>query len=683
MNKKSTSFLKNYKRLTVFLKGKYRLLILSLVMILIVQVLNFISPLIVKSLLDDYIMGIEYDWVLVTENDKYTVKIDDKFLKQERHLDNNDEVLGDASVIVYQSGYYLIFDDVESGTRDIKDNKLIITNDDGVFEYDFIRLSSKEIFKFYNPVLPVIIFIIVLLFIKSVLTITCSFIKQISSCRVINRIVLEERIKGLQAVERLPIKNFEEEPAGKMANRIISDVDGTLTMYNQIINLFFNAFLSFVFAYAGMFYLDPKLALWSFAFYPFIFIWVKFFLNRLKKIAVKVNESRSMLTAKINEIINGINILQIFNFKKKTVEEFNVINEEYKTEQLKDAKLSLVGGWNMLNVLRGIITTFIVVYFGINNLTVGGIVVSAGLIYAYNEYILKLVDPINIVFTQISAFQHSHVQSDRYHALIESDLESDEKESIPRYKGDILFDNIWFSYVDNNYVLKGVTIDVKAGQMVGLVGHTGSGKSSLMNLLLRFYDLNDPLSGSIYIDGTDIKTYSKRTYREHIGIVLQEPILFKGTIYDNIAFGKDVSKEKVIEVMKTIGGDKIIEKFPNGIDQEITRAGVNLSSGEKQIISLARVLVHDPAILIMDEATSHIDLETEAIIKKALQVVSVNRTVIVIAHRLSTIFDADNIIVLDHGLKVEEGKHSELVKKNGVYANIYRAQVANIDQRDF
>ena len=161
MNKKSTSFLKNYKRLTVFLKGKYRLLILSLVMILIVQVLNFISPLLVKSLLDDYIMGIEYDWVLVTENDKYTVKIDDKFLKQERHLDNNDEVLGDASVIVYQSGYYLIFDDVESGTRDIKDNKLIITNDDGVFEYDFIRLSSKEIFKFYNPVLPVIIFIIV------------------------------------------------------------------------------------------------------------------------------------------------------------------------------------------------------------------------------------------------------------------------------------------------------------------------------------------------------------------------------------------------------------------------------------------------------------------------------------------------------------------------------------------
>ena len=483
----------------------------------------------------------------------------------------------------------------------------------------------------------------------------------------------------MKAIERLPINEFEIEPAGKTANRITNDVNGILIMYRQILNLFFSAILSFVFAYVGMFYLDAKLALFTLLFYPLVYIWIRLFLKVLKKIAEKVNESNSMLTSKINEIINGINILQIFNFKEKTIKEFNEINEEYRREQLKDSKVSLIGGWNMLNVLRGLITTFIVAYFGWQYTSVGGIVVTAGLVYAYNEYILKLVDPINIIFTQISAFQNSHVQVKRYHKLIEAKLESSEKHDIEKYKGKIKFDNIWFSYIKDNYVLKGVSFDIEPGQMVGLVGHTGSGKSSLINLLLWFYDINNDLSGKIYVDDMDITSIEKRTYREHIGIVLQEPVLFKGTIASNIKFGKDVTDEEVENVLKLIGGQKIIEKFPLGIHQKITRSGLNMSAGEKQLISLARVLVHNPSILIMDEATSHIDLETEEMVKKALQVVSKDRTVIVIAHRLSTIFDADKIVVLDHGLKVEEGKHEDLVKLNGVYANIYRAQTANIN----
>ena len=521
--------------------------------------------------------------------------------------------------------------------------------------------------------------IIVILFIKSVVTIICNFVQQMCTNRCINRIVMEERINGMKAVERLPIAEFEKEPAGKLASRITSDVDGILIMYRQIINLFFNAILAFIFAYIGMFYLDVKLALLTLVFYPLIFVWIKLFLKSLKKVSERVNESRSLLTSKINEIINGINILQIFNFKNKTINEFNEINEEYRSQQLKGSKLSLVGGWNLLNVLRGLITTFIVAYFGWQYTSVGSIVVTAGLVYAYNEYILKLVDPINIIFTQISAFQDSHVQVRRYHKLIEAPLEAYDKNHIERYKGKIKFDNIWFSYVDDNYVLKGVSFDIEPGQMIGLVGHTGSGKSSLINLLLRFYDINNDLSGSIYVDDMDITSIEKRTYREHIGIVLQEPVLFKGTIASNIKFGKDISDAEVENILKMIGGQKIIDKFPLGIHQKITRSGLNMSAGEKQLISLARVLVHDPSILIMDEATSHIDLETEEMVKNALKVVSKNRTVIVIAHRLSTIFDADKIIVLDHGLKVEEGTHTELVKLNGVYANIYRAQTANIN----
>lgn len=671
----------NYKTLFHFLKGRFRYLIVSLIMIFVIQLLNFVSPLIVKTLLDDYIMGIEYDWVEVTEEDDYTVSYIGRIFKQARYVDSDDEIKKDVSIFLYEAKVYFVDEKIETGQKEIIDNKLVVTNDVNTYSYDILALTSDQIYSFYNPMLYSIILIIIILFVKSVLTIVCNFVQQMCTNRTINRMVMDERINGMKAVESLPICEFEKEPAGKMASRITTDVDGLLIMYRQILNLFFSAILAFILAYVGMFYLDTKLALLTLVFYPLVILWIRLFLRLLKKITVRINESRSMLTAKINEIINGINILQIFNFKKKTINEFNEISSEFTTQQLKGSKLSLTSGWNMLNVLRGLITTFVIGYFGWHYTNVGGVVVTAGLVYAYNEYILKLVDPINIIFTQINAFQDSHVKVSRYHKLIEAKRESYDKRQIERYHGKIKFDNIWFSYTDDNYVLKGVSFDVEPGQMIGLVGHTGSGKSSLINLLLRFYDINNDLSGSIYVDDMDITTIEKRTYREHIGIVLQEPVLFKGTIASNIKFGKETSDEEVERVLTMIGGKKIIEKFPQGIHQKITRSGLNMSAGEKQLISLARVLIHDPSILIMDEATSHIDLETEEMVKNALKVVSKDRTVIVIAHRLSTIFDADKIIVLDHGLKVEEGKHEELVKANGVYANIYRAQTANISSK--
>lgn len=673
--------MRNYKRLFKILKGNYRYLVFSLILILLIQSLNFIQPLLVKGILDDCILGIEYEWVEVDAQDQYTVLYNNKLYKQKRYLNENETFTDEASIVLFKGGFYFADSRISDGLKDIDGNTLTVKNSDNVYTYHVEKLSKSEIMSFYKPIYKTLIKFIILLFLEIILAILFSYFQQMSTNRVINYLARDGRTLAMQAVERLPISVFESEPAGKMASRITTDVDGLIILYRQIINLFTNALLSFTFAYVGMFLLDYKLALLSFVIYPLVFIWIKFFLKKLKVVAERFNETRSMLTAKINEIINGIHILQIFNFKKQTIEEFDNLNEKYRRDQLSDVKLSITAGWNLINVLKGLITTLIVAYFGFQYVSIAGVTITAGLIYAYNEYLLKLVSPIQIVFSQISEFQHSHVRMDRIHKLIEGEKEDDSKEIIPRYKGDIKFDNIWFSYVKNDYVLKGVSFNIKQGQMVGLVGHTGSGKSSLMNLLLRFYDLNDPLSGSIYVDGIDIKTYSKRTYREHIGIVLQEPVMFKGTIASNIRFGKDdVSDEEIERIFKSIGGEKILNKFEKGINQEISRSGNNLSSGEKQMISLARAIVHDPAILIMDEATSHIDIETEEMVKQALKVVCMNRTVIVIAHRLSTIFNADNIIVLDHGLKVEEGTHNELVKKNGVYANIYRAQVSNIEE---
>ena len=672
----------NYKRLFRFIKGKKRYLVISLIMIIFIQVLNFISPLIVKTILDDCIMGIEYSWCEVSEESDYTVKYNDKYYIQERYLED-EEKLNDASIVILETKFYFVEGKVVEGHKEIKNNILTIQTKDDTLFYTATKLGMSEVVSFYKPIMHTMILFIVLLFIKMILKIVCTFIQHVSTNKVVNWLARDGRTQAMHSIERLSIAEFEKEPAGKMATRITQDVDGLIILYRQLINLFASATLSFIFAYIGMFYLDYRLALISFVIYPFVYIWIRLFLKRLKKTAETSNEARSMLTAKINEIINGIHILQIFNFKDKTVNEFNEINTTYKKAQLKEVKLSITLGWNMIHILRALITTIVVAYFGWQNLSFGGIIVTAGLVYAYNEYLLKIIEPISIVFSQIGEFQHSHVRIERIHKIIEAPLEDNTKTSIERYRGDVKFENVWFSYIPNEYVLKGVSFDIKGGEFIGLVGHTGSGKTSLMNLLLRFYDLDkngDIPCGNIYVDDIDISTLPKRTYREHIGIVLQEPILIRGTIASNIRFGKeDVSDEEIEKILISLGGEKIIKKFPDGINQKITRSGDNLSAGEKQIISLARALVYDPSIIIMDEATSHIDTETETMIKNAINVACKGRTLIVIAHRLSTIFNADKIIVLDHGLKVEEGNHEELIKLNGQYANIYRAQVANVN----
>lgn len=671
--------MRNFRRVFKYVKGRYRFLILSVLMIVIIQSLNFLSPLIVKTILDDYILGIEYSWVEVTTEDEKTVEFNDKYYKQLRYLKEGQESIKPVSIIIYKSNYYFVDDEVLTGNREINDGTLTVTNNNGKFTYDAVKLETSHVISFYQPVRKILFILIVIMFIRAVIVIVASYIQSLSTNRVVSWIARDGRRDAMKSIERLPISYFESEPAGKMAARITHDVDGMIGLYRLTVNVLANAILSFIFAYLGMFILDTKLALLTFLIYPFIYLWVRYFLKHLRRLAEKVNELRSLMTAKINEIINGISILQIFNFRKQTISEFNEINDKFRDEQLKEVKLHLRAGWNMINIVRGIVTTLIVAYFGWQHLTFAEITITAGLIYAYNEYLLRIIEPVNIMFTQVGEYQHSMVRVDRIFKLIEGDLEDATIGEVDRYRGEITFDNVWFSYVENEYVLKGVSFDIKPGQMVGLVGHTGSGKSSLMSLLLRFYDLTDEKSGRIYVDGIDISSIPKRTYRRHIGIVLQEPTLFKGTIASNIRFGKEgVTDEEIKRVLISIGGEKIINKFDKGINQPISRSGVNLSSGEKQIITLARVIIHDPSILIMDEATSHIDTETESMIKKALDVVSKDRTVIVIAHRLSTIYHADKIIVLDHGVKVEEGTHKELVAKNGVYAMIYHSQAANV-----
>lgn len=669
------------KKLWRYARKYKKMIFISMIMIVVVQLMGLLSPLIVKEILDNHLSGITETWYQVESQDKTTITYKNQYYKQEKNFDNDDIINEDEvlTVVIKNTTYFICEEKIESGKRTIKGNELIVESDQ-TYTYELTKLSSKEVKQFFSPSTRILKILIILLFVRAIVAIIANFIQKFTTANLNVNIVRDVRLDAIKALERLPITYFENEPAGKVSARIIHDVNGMINLMNTIMNLVINAGMGLIFAYIGMFILNAKLALLTFIVYPIIYLWLRLFTKLLKKIATKVSELNSLMVAQLNEIINGINILQIFNYHKQTRRDFDKLNNDYKNEYIAEAKLHTTLGWNMINLLRGSITALVVLYFSMGKVgvfSVGSIVVTGGLIYAYNEYILRLIDPIGLLFRQVSNLEFAIVKTHRIFKIIDGEQEDDSFEIIPRYKGEIEFKNVFFSYKEGNEpVLKDINFKIEPGQMVGIVGHTGSGKSTMMSLLLRFYDLKDADHGIIYLDGQDIKTYSKRTYRQHIGIILQDPVLFKGTIASNIRFGNpDVTDEEAEEILRRIGGSGIIDKFPEGITQEVTRAGLNLSVGEKQLISFARALVYDPAILVLDEATANIDTETEELINKALNVVSKNRTTIVIAHRLSTIQNADKIIVLENGYKVEEGTHKELIAKNGTYANIYRSQV--------
>ncbi|HLT00237.1 MAG TPA: ABC transporter ATP-binding protein [Acholeplasma sp.] len=662
--------MRQIKKVWRYIRRYKKLLVISITCMLIVQLLGLVAPLIVKSILDDQLVGITRPWYETTDSSH--VAYNGKYYTQ-------DDPSGNQLTIVILNGEYLAIDGpIELGQQFFDGSQLkVVTFEGNEVFYDAVRLEGREVMNFYSPFIQPVTILLILLFVRYVLHIIFLYVQRISTAYITTNVVRDARSDAVRALQRMPMTYFEYEPAGKVANRIITDVNGMINLFSTLMNLLLNASLSVIFAYVGMFYLDSSLALMTFIAFPLIYVWLRVFVSHLNNIAKRVSESASMITAKLNEIINGVNILQIFNYQQETEKEFEVVSNEYRREQLKEQKLHLTIGWNMIRLVGLMVTALIIGYFGYQSLTISGFIISAGTIYAYNDYLSRLIEPVQTLFREFGNLQMALVRTDRIFTIIDAEQEDDSYELIPRYKGDIKFENLWFSYIKDKPVLLGVNLDIPAGSMVGVVGHTGSGKSTLMNLLLRFYDLKDGDLGNIYVDGKEIRELSKRTYRQHIGIILQDPMIYTGTIASNIKFGKDVPDREVENVLREIGGGYMIDKLENGIHHEVYRGGGNLSVGEKQLISFARVVIHNPSILIMDEATANIDTETENLIQTALNKVKEGRTTIVIAHRLSTIKNANKIVVLENGLKVEEGTHDELLQNDKQYAGIYRSQTKN------
>ncbi|MEK9199496.1 ABC transporter ATP-binding protein [Lysinibacillus halotolerans] len=519
----------------------------------------------------------------------------------------------------------------------------------------------------FEPIIHLLIVFFVLAIATAVLRYFMYIYLQIGANRIIQK--LRQDVFG--HIQTMPIDYFDNLPAGKIVARVTNDTEAIRNLYVQVLSQFATSFISIFGVYIALFILNVKMALVALVVVPIVYFWMIGYRKYAAQYNHVVRTKIADINAMINESIQGMTIIQAFKREEQMKEEFAEMNNEHYEYQRKLLFLDSATAFNLVNVLRLIIFAIFIYYFGTQSMTTTD-VITAGTLYAFVDYITRLFSPIVNIVNQFSQLERSLVAGSRVFKLLDRKGEPISTQSIPRYEGNVVFDNVSFAYKDNDYVLKNINFTARKGETVALVGHTGSGKSSIMNLLFRFYD---PQKGKILIDGQNILSIPRQAFREHMGIVLQDPYLFTGTIATNVSLGDPrISRETVEKALTAVGGERVLKNLEKGLDEPVIEKGSTLSSGQRQLISFARALAFDPAILILDEATSNIDTETEEIIQHAMEVLKRGRTTFIIAHRLSTIKNADQILVLDRGEIVEQGTHDELIALGGRYETMYRLQ---------
>lgn len=473
-------------------------------------------------------------------------------------------------------------------------------------------------------------------------------------------------------IQQLGMSYFDRTSTGSIVSRLTNDTEALSSMFTTALEEVLKAFVLVIVSFIAMFLLDVHLALITLCALPIILLAI--YLYRLLSVFVMASgrEKLSELNTKLSEVLEGIKIVQIFNQEKRLVDEFEKTSNEYFNFGIKEVKINAIFLLPAVSLLQAVMTAIILEYFGI--LSFSGSI-KIGTIYAFSQYVSRFFNPISEIMQQLSVFQTSIVAADRIFKVLdleEAKPKQKEKKDLKITNGDIVFENVSFGYTNKQKVLKNISFSAKKGQTIALVGHTGSGKSSIINLFMRFYEFNE---GNIYIDGVNIKDYSYEELRNSIGLVLQEAFMFYGTIESNIRLHDEkLTFEQIKAAAEFVNVDEFIENLPKKYQNEVTERGTTLSTGQRQLLSFARVIIKNPKILVLDEATANIDSQTEEVIQNSLHKMREGRTTIAIAHRLSTIQDADQILVLHKGGIVESGTHEELLELKGRYYKMYQLQ---------
>lgn len=487
-------------------------------------------------------------------------------------------------------------------------------------------------------------------------------------------IIKDIRIKLFSHLQNFKLQFFDKTPIGRIVTRNVSDIETIADIFGQGIAAIIGDILQLFGIVALMFYINWKLTLISLATLPFLFLTTYIFKEKVKLSFNNVRNAVANLNSYVQEHIVGMNIVQIFGNEEKEYERFKNINETH----LK-ANLKAVLYYSIYFPVMELFTSIglgLLIWYGSNQLFSEE--VTLGVLVAFIMYLQLFFRPIRSIADRFNTLQMGVVSSKRIFDLLDKNEEIDSNEKLKdiQLNGDVEFKDVWFAYNNDEYVLKNISFKINNGESVGFVGSTGSGKTSIINLINRFYDFQ---KGTILVDGNDIKDYNLSSLRSNLGMVSQDVFLFSDSIYNNITlFNDSIKEDEVWNAIKKVGAEKFINKLPNGLQFDVKERGISLSVGQRQLISCIRIMLYDPKIILLDEATSSIDSESEAMIQKAISEILKNRTSIVVAHRLSTIKEVDKIVVIESGEIKEIGNHKDLIQSNGFYKKLYEMQYKNI-----
>ena len=526
-----------------------------------------------------------------------------------------------------------------------------------IVDTDIIQLRDKELMMKHIYIL------VALVFGETILNFFLVYFSNFISQNVIRDI--RERLYHKLIYFRTSF--FDKTAIGQLVTRAVGDVETIATVYTDGFLMVFGDILRIVFVLVMMFQVDVHLSYISLGILPLMVLITRFFQKKLKKAFTDERSWTSNQNSFVQERLSGMSLIQVFNRQKAEFQKFDEINITLKSALLRTVFIFSLF-FPVVELISSLFIGFILFYGGF-------ITIKAGAVIAFIQYISMLIRPLRQIADRFNNIQRGIVGAERVLGVMDEDfaLPNEGKISKNHFDGKIEFKNVHFAYDDKQEVLQGISFKVNPGETVAIVGATGAGKSTIISLITRLYDIN---SGKILLDDLELKEYELYNLRSHIGVVLQDVFLFHGSIFENLAFGDEtVTLEKIKNVAKDIEVDAFIESLPGGYDYVVRERGSSISLGQRQLLSFLRAYLSDPKILILDEATSSIDHESEKLIQRATEKITKNRTSIIIAHRLSTIEKADKIIVMEHGKIVEEGKHLELLDKNGYYATLYKAQL--------
>ena len=586
---------------------------------------------------------------------------------------------------LFSVAFWAIFLAIVAGLRPLLLNITIdkyfvnASKETNVIQDYFLNLISNILLEgnaTYNiKVLVAIMFIILLL------EVVAQYFFVFTSSWLGQDIVKVIREKLFAHLASFKIKYYDNEPVGKLITRCVSDIENIASIFSQGLFMIISDVLKMLIVLIFMLVINWKITCIVLLIMPVILIATNIFNKKMKVAFNEVRNEVANLNTFIQERLTGMKIVQLFNREKIELEKFKEINHKHNKAWLKNILYNSIF-FPIADIVSSI-TLGLVVYFGALFIINGDTNTSVGQLISFNMYIAMLYTPLRQIADKFNVMQMGIVAADRVFEILESNSEVQDNGTIPaeKLKGNIKFENVRFSYLKEEEILKGINLEVKAAETIAIVGATGAGKTTIINLLNRFYEID---SGKILIDNININEYTLDSLRNEIAMVLQDVFLFADSIYNNITlFNTSIQREEVYEAAKKIGIHDFLMSLPNGYDYDVKERGVMLSSGQRQLIAFLRAYISNPSILILDEATSSIDSHSEELIQKATQTLTHGRTSIIIAHRLATIVNADTILVMDKGIIVEQGKHKELLQiENGFYKKLYEAQFEKSENRE-